>query len=131
MTAILFGVSRALLLLLIVAACGGDPTTQAPQRCTTCTTPDGGVLSLCELCTADSDCESGVCRMYGDGHRKCSTSCTAGESAPQCTSPAYGSCNLMGYCACPQYQPPSDAGTDPRDAPMAIDASMSIVTPSF
>ena len=112
-------------LALVVAACSSSGTGSPPARCNTSTAcaTDGPVpLALCEICTADTDCASGICRMYGDGYRKCTTTCTAGESAPQCTGPALGGCNLMGQCMCPRIDPPTDAGPDPRDAPVAIDA---------
>lgn len=100
-----------LLVALVVTACGGEGESN-PQP-------------LCSVCTSDADCESGLCRMYGDGYLKCSHACTAGDVSLDCTSPAEGFCNLMGYCGCPVIAPPTDASIDDsyRDAPMTpIDA---------
>ena len=82
-------------LVVMLAACGGAYETT--------------MLPLCSVCTSDGDCESGICKMYGDGYRKCSTTCDPYESAPQCISPAVGYCNGMGYCGC-QFMHPVDAG---------------------
>jgi hypothetical protein len=97
-------------MLVVATACGAEGTSStqhmAPQP-------------VCALCDTDADCETGICRQYGDGYLKCSTTCTAGEAAPQCSVPQSGFCNLMGYCTCPPYQPPADADTSgvPKDAP--------------
>lgn len=86
---------RLLLLLFVLGACGGGPLEPLP---------------ICSLCATDEDCASGTCRMYGDGYRKCSTSCAAGEAAPQCaTMTEPGFCNGMGFCTCPFMAPPADA----------------------
>jgi len=107
--------ARLAILLLALTACGTEGRRDVPcggQR-TSCTTPiiDGNQPSpprdLCELCTDASDCASGVCRMYGDGYRKCSQTCTV-DDATQCTAPSSMFCNNMGYCGCPQV--PVDAG---------------------
>ena len=84
-------------------------------------------LELCELCSSDSQCESGICKEYGDGYRKCSVTCAPFEPAAQCAAPALGGCNGMGYCMCPFYEPPGDAGAGdalPLDAPsVPLDAA--------
>lgn len=59
-------------------ACGTEGKRDVPcgGEGTRCTPPiiDGNEPSLprglCEVCTAASDCASGVCKMYGDGFRK-------------------------------------------------------------
>ncbi|HEY5921205.1 MAG TPA: hypothetical protein VIV11_06020 [Kofleriaceae bacterium] len=102
-----------------LVACGGpDPFDAMPL--------ERQGLALCTLCTSDTDCTTGVCRMYGDGYRKCSHTCSAGSAAPECPPPqSTGACNLMGYCMCAPYQPPMDACAGYCDAPMApIDAAM-------
>ena len=108
---------RAAWVLVLAAACKGGGVESPPALCSTGCTPDASpLLALCAVCMADGDCASGVCRMYGDGYRKCSTSCQAGEPAMQCTAPAPGGCNNMGFCMCPQIQMPMDAGPEPLDA---------------
>lgn len=103
---------RSLLLLLVLSACARDVVDDTHAPCTTCT-PDALTQPICSLCTADSDCASGICRMYGDGYRKCSTTCAVGQAAPQCaTMTEAGACNGMGFCGCPFYEPPRDAGVD-------------------
>ena len=99
-----------LLVAVVVAACGG-----AGEYNDAHVSP----LELCALCTSDADCVSGLCRMYGDGYRKCSHTCTVGQEAIDCPAPAEGFCNNMGYCGCPVYQPPTDASVDDsyKDAP--------------
>jgi len=99
------------LVIVIAAACSADSTAAGHAH----------ALSLCALCDDDAQCETGICREYGDGYRKCSTTCTPGELAPQCSAPSSGSCNGMGYCMCAPYQAPVDADTSgvPKDAPMA------------
>jgi len=111
--------TRWALVLLVAAACtgGSDHESRLPQ-CVGCTGARDAAASgsLCSLCTADSDCESGTCKPYGDGYRKCSLTCTAWEPAAQCTVPSPGSCNGMGHCMCPPMEAPQDAGS-PLDAP--------------
>jgi hypothetical protein len=103
---------RWAVMLVVAAACGADSTSSSAHVAS---------LRLCALCDADSDCETGICREYGDGYRKCSNTCTAGEAASQCSAPSSEWCNNMGYCVCPQYQPPVDADTSGtyKDARMA------------
>jgi len=104
--------------VVVIAGCGGS--TDAPRsQVGDAPLPRPSPLGLCALCTSDAACDSGICRMYGDGYRKCSLTCTPLDTAPQCTAPAEGACNGMGYCMCPFYSPPADAGVPPVDAAMA------------
>ncbi len=107
-------------LLVLLFACGGEGESQLPVQTTQ---HDAGIdafeRAICDLCTTDADCASGICKMYGDGYRKCSTTCTPYEAAPQCIGSSPGYCNGMGYCGCTFMPMPADAGVDdgPRDAP--------------
>lgn len=111
--------AKWLVMLVVVVACGGEGEAlqQATAHDAVIDTPQ---LDICAVCTSNADCASGVCKLYGDGYRKCSTTCTAGEPASQCTAPGHGFCNLMGYCACPRYEPPTDAGVDDAQKDAAV-----------
>jgi hypothetical protein len=103
--------ARWVVMLVLAAACGAD--SSGTQR--------SAPLPLCALCDTDADCETGICRQYGDGYRKCSNTCVPTQSTPpQCSE----GCNNMGYCMCPHYEPPPDADTSgvSKDAPTAIDS---------
>lgn len=103
---------RWAVMLALAAGCGADSTSSSPRAVP---------LPVCALCDSDMECETGICREYGDGYRKCSTTCTAGDIGPVCSGPPSGGCNLMGYCTCPPYAPPPDADPSgiPKDAPTA------------
>ncbi|HEX5060475.1 MAG TPA: hypothetical protein VFV99_14005 [Kofleriaceae bacterium] len=94
-----------LVVAVVLAACGGEGEFH-----------DAASPPLCALCTSDTDCETGICWTYGNGQSKCTHTCTAGEEAADCPT---GRCNGMGYCMCPGYEPPTDAGIDDaqKDAP--------------
>lgn len=106
------GMMRWLVMLVLAAACGADGTTSGAHAAR---------LGVCALCGSDGDCETGICREYGDGYRKCANTCSPAEPASDCPAPSSGGCNNMGYCMCPQYQPPADADTSGtyKDAAMA------------
>ena len=59
-----------------------------------------GTAALGASCTTGTDCASGVCAAYANGMRY-TFACTANMPAPQCTAPADGTCNGMGFCRFP------------------------------
>jgi hypothetical protein len=58
----------------------------------------GGDLPFMAECTADDQCETGLCFQYNEGPQLCTHECT---SALQCEAPSPG-CNGMGVCKRPQ-----------------------------
>jgi hypothetical protein len=115
-----------LVVVVVAVACGGEGELLHQTTAHDAAEPDAPMLAVCALCTSDAECATGVCKIYGDGYGKCSPTCTAGQAASQCTGSSMGFCNFMGYCMCPRYEPPMDAGIDdpPKDAPVVppIDA---------
>ncbi len=59
---------------------------------------DGGLAGLCQLCTNNSQCASGLCAPYM-GIKKCTHSCTPAMAGTDC--PGINACNGMGLCKCP------------------------------
>lgn len=127
---------RALVLAVVVAACGDDP---APA---TSPAPDAGAPAADELFTSSEDCAPGTRAAVGSA--ACvpvgTTTCAAGfEKAPSgwgcapvlppsactgATRPALGSraCVPVGDCAAP-FPPPNAIVVDPTLADGAIDAT--------
>jgi hypothetical protein len=63
---------------------------------------DGGLEPLAATCTSNAECASGYCGTYMMGNEHlCTFMCTAGQSAPQCTTPGNGMCNGMNECMFP------------------------------
>jgi hypothetical protein len=50
-----------------------------------------------EGCTADDECESGIC-FPGGKQAFCTVRCTSETAANDCAPPFTGSCNKRGYC---------------------------------
>lgn len=48
-------------------------------------------------CTADDECESGIC-FVGGNQSFCTVQCTSETAATDCAAPFTGSCNKRGYC---------------------------------
>lgn len=61
---------------------------------------DAGKKPLAADCTADGDCESGIC-FKGGKSAWCSAHCTAANAAQVCTGIFNGDCNQQGYCRRP------------------------------
>jgi hypothetical protein len=95
-----------MLWVVVVAACNSEPSST--------------LLPLCAVCTHDTDCESGGCRLHGDDfHRKCSHICTSANADDTCSSPALG-CATNGFCACK----PIDAPPPTADACVGCDSAL-------
>ncbi len=62
-------------------------------------TAEGGAVkkALAEDCTADAECESGVC-FLGTRTNWCTLRCTAANAAEVCAGIFAGQCNMQGYC---------------------------------
>jgi hypothetical protein len=59
----------------------------------------GNLLALCQPCTQNGDCASGLCAAYMMGAvKKCSHSCAAATAATDC--PGINACNGMNVCKC-------------------------------
>jgi hypothetical protein len=93
------------LVLVLGIGCGTSTSTpdgSASVDMAKTGTVDGSLLPLAAMCTGNAQCASGVCAPYKMGaYMLCTFKCTAGASAPQCTSPSTGQCNGMGYCKFP------------------------------
>lgn len=95
----------ALVLALALSACvtgdpGPDPDPE-PQNAVDAgpDQPDAGdLLPFMAECTADEQCETGLCFTYNMGPSLCSHSCTTDDD---CEDPSPG-CNGMGICKRPQ-----------------------------
>jgi hypothetical protein len=59
----------------------------------------GALLALCQTCTTNTECASGLCAPYMMGATmKCSHSCAAATAATDC--PGVNACNGMNVCKC-------------------------------
>ena len=93
---------RALLLSLVLVACGGveDP---GPGPGSALHATDGGSTGVMDgklgsPCLKNEDCESMLCNPYpAKGGNLCSNSCNDSNVATNCPPPAVG-CNKMGVC---------------------------------
>ena len=110
------GLLIAFCLAIGVAGCGDDTTsanmdltatvhdlaTATVHDLATGQTGDGGLEPLGATCTVNGDCASNLCGSYMMGNKHlCTLMCTAGQAAPQCTSPGNGQCNNMNECQFP------------------------------
>ncbi len=85
---------------------GTNPVPTTTSTSTTNSPPDAGTdaassaKKLTEACTADAECESGVC-FKGTQASYCSLRCTTANAIEVCVAPFNGQCNNQGYCRRP------------------------------
>jgi len=87
----------ALVVVLAVAACGGDDTQQAQ--------PDAAMngpactKALYDICATNTDCTSGNCHYYMQSNFSvCTQACSASNPCPNDANGTPGTCNNMGIC---------------------------------
>lgn len=93
--------------VLVVAGCSADDgkpsspiTIPSSDAGASDASGDGGKKALAEDCTADAECESGIC-WKGSKSSWCSTKCTPTNAKDVCTGIFAGDCNQQGYCRRP------------------------------
>jgi hypothetical protein len=108
--AILFGLFASLMLAACMdegsqgpvdmAVAGTRDMAVAGTRDLAHTSGDGGLKALCQVCTSNTECESGLCAPYMNGAVKlCSHACSAATASTDC--PGINACNGMNNCKCP------------------------------
>jgi hypothetical protein len=85
----------ALVVVLGVAACGGDDSQQAPDA------PPGPMCTkaLYDNCATNADCTSGNCHFYMQSNFSvCTQACSASNPCPADSNGNPVECNMMGIC---------------------------------